>query len=208
MEITSHQLRAARGIVGLTVIELAAAAGVSRFVIDGYESEQTRPRKSSMDALCATLERMGVEFLGLRGVAKRDDIVTIFEGADFYVRFIDHMTHYMKGQGAALFTNIDDSLSTPETVDANVRLRTSGVKCRYLCRERPTRLDYARDDYRALPAAHFRNGVQVIFADCIATLARGQLVLVVRNQDAADGARQVFEVVWSNLQIPVLADAR
>lgn len=64
--ITSHQIRAARALLGWTADDLADAAGVGvatvrRFeIVKGVPSGQVR----IMEALKSTLEAAGVEFIG------------------------------------------------------------------------------------------------------------------------------------------------
>lgn len=56
-------LRAARAAAGLSQAELAAAAGVHKRAVAGWESGEYRPSAEHARALIAILEGAGVEFL-------------------------------------------------------------------------------------------------------------------------------------------------
>jgi transcriptional regulator with XRE-family HTH domain len=201
--ITGRQIRAARALLNMDAVALAEDAGLSRDTITGLEQGSRRPHKGSLAKIIRVFTQRGVEFIENRGVAMSRDIITIFEGDKFYLKFLDHVFTQMNGtNGEVLFINVDDSLSSPETVAANKRMQAAGIPCRYLCRERPTRLDFPKKCYRAIPDEYFRNGVLVVFGDYFATLVRDQFVQVIRNADTAGGVRALFEVIWGTHKMP------
>jgi transcriptional regulator with XRE-family HTH domain len=64
--VTSAQIRAARGLLNLSVRELAERAGVHRNTITRVETEATAPGHS-LSAIRAALEAAGVEFIAENG---------------------------------------------------------------------------------------------------------------------------------------------
>jgi transcriptional regulator with XRE-family HTH domain len=62
MPITVGQLRAARGLIGWSQLELAKAAGVGRATIADFETGKRDPYDRTIDLIQGALERAGVEF--------------------------------------------------------------------------------------------------------------------------------------------------
>lgn len=62
MAITGKHIAGARGLLGLTVAELAESAGVHPKTILRIEAEQQEPRQSTMAVLQRALEDRGIEF--------------------------------------------------------------------------------------------------------------------------------------------------
>ncbi len=203
MRITPYQLRAARSMVNLTQGELADLAGVSPDTVADFEADVKTPHKRTVEALWRVLDGKGVELIGARGVALRDDFLTTIEGDTCYLQFLDLLYQSVRGKEATvLFFCVDDSRSHPEVVEANNRLRAV-ARCRYVCEHGAPRLDYPPKDYRAIPSRYFRNGLQVIYLDRVATFANEQhKVLIVRNATLADTQRALFELVWNTYPVP------
>ena len=62
MVITGKHIAGARGLLGLTVAELAEAAGVHPKTIFRFEAGEHDPRLSTAQALQQALEDRGIEF--------------------------------------------------------------------------------------------------------------------------------------------------
>ena len=69
--MTPAQCRAARGLVNMSMVQLAAAAVVPILVIYDFEGGWGKPKPEDLAALQAALERAGVEFIE-RGVREKD----------------------------------------------------------------------------------------------------------------------------------------
>jgi DNA-binding XRE family transcriptional regulator len=63
MDITAAQCRGARGLLGMTQGELAAASGVSLRTITHFEANERRPITPILVALRTALEDAGIEFI-------------------------------------------------------------------------------------------------------------------------------------------------
>jgi transcriptional regulator with XRE-family HTH domain len=61
---SSAQCRAARGLLGWTHSDVAAASGVSDKTVRRLESEQGTPRRASLKVIRRVFERAGVIFVG------------------------------------------------------------------------------------------------------------------------------------------------
>ena len=66
-DIHPAQLRAARGLVGWSRAELAAAAGTTERTLARLEAGKTSPRDATASAIRAALEAAGVEFIPENG---------------------------------------------------------------------------------------------------------------------------------------------
>ncbi|WP_420345606.1 helix-turn-helix domain-containing protein [Pelagibius sp.] len=61
--VSAGQCRAARGLVGMSQVELAEAAGVGRSTVADFERGAREPQPESLAALRKALEAAGIEFL-------------------------------------------------------------------------------------------------------------------------------------------------
>jgi predicted transcriptional regulator len=61
-KITPALCRAARGLLDMTQVDLAAAALVSKNVIVAFEKGRTNPTRNTLAAIQRVLEEAGVEF--------------------------------------------------------------------------------------------------------------------------------------------------
>ena len=67
MPVTFAQVRAARGLIGMSQQELAKAAGIGRATIADFESGKRAPYVRTIDELQRALEAAGVEFIPENG---------------------------------------------------------------------------------------------------------------------------------------------
>ena len=61
--MTPSQSRAARGLLHWNQDDLAREASVSILTVSNFENERSSPIRATIDAMHATLERAGVEFV-------------------------------------------------------------------------------------------------------------------------------------------------
>ncbi len=63
---SGSQIRAARGLLGISAVELAELAGVTWKTIQRFETSEGIPanRSGTLDKVRAALEAQGIEFLG------------------------------------------------------------------------------------------------------------------------------------------------
>jgi transcriptional regulator with XRE-family HTH domain len=67
MTLTAAQARAARGLLGMTQVQLAIESGVSLSTIAHFERGQRQPAPDNLAALQRAFEAAGVEFLDENG---------------------------------------------------------------------------------------------------------------------------------------------
>jgi len=206
MKINPYQLRAARAMAGLSVTELAALAKVSPESVSDWENGRGTPREKTIATVWEVLDRRGIELIGTRGVALREDTSIIIDGDDAYLRLLGDVLKELRGRqdAEALFFFVDNSKSSKETVEANRLLRGSGIKCRYLTRENPERLDFPAKDYRAVPEEYFYNAVQIIYGDKVGQVYdEGQKrAIIIKSRDLAEAGRRMFALFWNSFKTP------
>jgi transcriptional regulator with XRE-family HTH domain len=63
---SGSQIRAARGLIGISAVELAARAGVTLKTVQRFESVEGVPanRRGTLERIKAALEAEGIEFIG------------------------------------------------------------------------------------------------------------------------------------------------
>jgi len=65
--MTDAQCRAARALLGISQDTLAALSGVAKRTIASFESGERQPYDRTLEAIRATLETAGVEFIAENG---------------------------------------------------------------------------------------------------------------------------------------------
>ena len=60
--ITPEQCRAARGLLGISQMQLCELAGITHKPLVDFERGKTKPYASTLERICAALEAGGVEF--------------------------------------------------------------------------------------------------------------------------------------------------
>lgn len=65
--ISREQCRAARALVQMSQVQLAAASGLSKQTVIDFERGVRSPHKSNLQALQSALEAAGVEFIAANG---------------------------------------------------------------------------------------------------------------------------------------------
>jgi len=206
--ISGLQIRAARGLLDLSADELGKGVGLRRAAIHKLESGAVQPRAKNLADIVKFLEESGVEFIGERGVALRQENYRLLEGHDCYLRLLDEVYQSLRGKPAAEVLSIctDDDLSPPEVVTALQRWHKAGIKCRFLSHEKATRFDFPLEEYRLIPHRFFRVSVMVVFENKVATVRlAGDAILVVNDKDQADMLRGLFNLIWEKSAKPVPA---
>ena len=198
--ITGRQIRAARTLLKWYASDLADKTGLTRETISRIEDDAVQGREGSIEKILRAFDEGGVEFIGDRGVALRNDNYRLLEGTDCYLRLLDEVYQTLRSKPKAEVLSIctDDSASPPEVVQAIQRWHDAGIKCRFLSHEKAKRFDFPLREYRLLPARFFKNSVMVVFADKVATLrGTNETVLVINDRHQADMLRGLFEMIWA-----------
>lgn len=187
--------------------DLAEKAGVSVTSVFKSEKGSGQIRALIAEKIVRAFNNHGVEFVQ-NGVSLKDDQITTLAGDGVYIRLLEDVFHSIRRMvnPEALFFFVDNSKSPPEVVATHEMLRKGGIKCRYLCRQNPDRIDFPIEDYRAVPNEYFHNNSSVIYGDKYATMLldpetgedRGAIIM--KNPHIAAAQRNLFNLIWSKAE--------
>lgn len=212
---TGKQIRAARMLVEWDAEDLAAKTGLTRESIFNIERGVFRPRPTTLEKIIRAFSAAGVEFIGDRGVAKRDDQVVTITGENVFFRLLDDVIATLSGEpdAEALFACVDDSLSPPVVIENYKRLRKSGIAMRSLIKEGNTCLMGKVDEYRYLPKDYYHNNATIIYGNKFATMILDEATgadaaaVIINNPHIAAAQRNLFNLVWMHSQKPTKSTA-
>lgn len=199
--IVGRQIRAARALLDMSQDDLAVAAGLTPQAIRKIEAGETRPREGTIADITKVFTDRDVEFIGDRGVAKRNEAYRLLDGSDCYLRLLDevYITLRNKPNAEVLSICTDDSVSPPEIVQAIQRWHSAGIKCRFLTHENASKFDFPINEYRAIPEEYFNNSVMVVYEDKVATLrSLNDAVMIIHDRDQAQMLKGLFEMIWKS----------
>jgi len=89
--ITGRQIRAARALLGIDIVDLAEAAGITRNTLAAIEQAARQPHKASLTRVVRVLTERGIEFTAGDGVRMRSTGIEVFEGPERFDAFYDFL---------------------------------------------------------------------------------------------------------------------
>lgn len=91
--ISAEQIRAARGLLNISLKDLAGQVRVSPAALSKIENKEAKPRKNTIEKIQTILENSGIQFTEGNGVRQKDDLleVKVFEGETAQILFFDHI---------------------------------------------------------------------------------------------------------------------
>ena len=207
--VTLDQVRAARGLLNMTQAELARRAGVSKFAVINLELNKATPTQETLARVVEAFELAGVEFIE-DGIRRKKDSLVILEGEGWFLRLLDDVhTSLRAGEASDLLLEFaDERKSSPLVVEKIRAMRRDGLHMRLLVCEGDTYLMGPLEEYRYMPAKHFRNYVSLIYGDKVAVCTDGNVrAVVIKDPMLATTRRAMFEIVWSLLPKPKTSTA-
>jgi len=209
--ITGRQIKAARSLLDWDAEDLAEKADLSRDTIFNIENGKVQARGASAEKIEQAFTSNGIEFLGERGVALKDDQVLRLSGENIFFRILDDVVATLRNSKnkEALFACVDDKMSPPVVIENYRRLRKSGIAMRSLVKENDTFLMGELNEYRYLPAQYFHNNATVIYGEKFATMildpetGTDTAAIIIRNPHIAAAQRNLFNFIWSIAHKPL-----
>ncbi len=206
--ISPEQIRAARGLLGWTQLDLAKNCRLSKTVVNNVERQLVKPRTRTLEVIRKKFTDQGVEFLGEFGVDLKKDIfnVTTYEGHDSFPRYLQDIVDTVKGTGIEpVHFNVDDALAIQQGYQKIYHqyfkdLSRFGVRERVLVREGDmTRYaPYETTSYRWMPKDLFSQNGYSVYGDTYSIFTFGEVnrVINIINPLVADIFRKQFEATW------------
>ena len=198
--ITAKQIRAARAILGWSQQDLADAIGLSKPTIVDAEKEGHQPRPETLNQIINVFQNQGLEFLS-KGVRERDDITSILEGDDCYLRLMDEAHRILApDKGEICFYACSEERSPNEVVSKDMSMRDDGIRPKFLLRSNDTFIRGPLEEYRWMPdKLWIDSDVKVIFKDrvnYVVTWQNKPKIICIRDARIAAIEKKVFNFVW------------
>jgi transcriptional regulator with XRE-family HTH domain len=209
MIITSRQIRAARGLIGWTQADLAAAANLSRSTVAAIEKETANPTLDILNRIRAEFENRQVEFLTQEGVRFRQPTIQYDDQPDANRRLLEDI--YGVASEYKFNTSIGDILifglkeedsenSLGDYLEEHIeRLKQAGLEEKILCSPDTRTFVAPRAWYRVLPEFDSAQSPIHIYGDKIAVLQwrPKEIVFIVESKPIATAFRAMFYQIWN-----------
>lgn len=213
MSITTAQIRGARGILNWSQQDLAQRTGISATSIGAIENGQTTPRSSTLETIRHTLERNGIEFLGMDGVRQQSDFVQTYTGTEGFRDFMDHLYETAKTYGGdiVLFNanpiNWYKWLGEEWFQNHSKRMHDLGNKINFRITSKPGENLFISKDfaqYKWFPDDLFSDRALYAYGDSLAFVnfeENDVSVIVLKQADFAKAFRVLFNISWDKVAI-------
>ena len=199
--ITAKQIRASRALLGWSQQDLADAVGLSKPTIVDAERDGHQPRAETLALIQNACEDKGLEFI-TRGVRERDDILTVYEGADCALSFLDNVEKSLRNaeNKEILYYAADQSRSTEDSMKRFISMKDSGITSRYLIKNGDTHIMEDLAQYRWMPDKLWLDSdTKVIFAETVAYAITWQAqpkIIMLKDKRIAMAEKNIFDFVW------------
>lgn len=211
MLITADQIRAARALKNWSQTDLAERTGLAVPTIANIELGKQSPGKNTIEKIVATFEVAGIEFLGERGVQKRQQNTQVFRGSKELRKFYDVIYETVRtNSDEILVGNVDERDFVQHMDSATLELhvdRMLELNCHYkilLCEG-----DYffpvsSYAEYRWLSKEEFSSIPFYVFAGKLAIILflDEPLVFLLDDEKAANIYREKFLEQWKKAKKP------
>ncbi|NND64816.1 MAG: helix-turn-helix transcriptional regulator [Gammaproteobacteria bacterium] len=205
--ITRDQIRAARGLLGWTQLDLAANASLSKTAINNIERDLSSPRVSTLEKLQSVFEQHGVEFIS-EGVRRSHEMFKVerYEGPEAIRRYLIDVVETLKqsGQREVVHSFVDEQPFVDHyRVEAFAYYQaviSAGFRERLLicegCMMRYGPTSVAQ--YRYVPVELFNQMSHSVYGNkvCIFLMGERERTLVIESPTIADSFRKQFEANW------------
>ncbi len=199
--ITAKQIRASRALLGWSQQDLADAVGLSKPTIVDAERDGHQPRAETLALIQNACEDKGLEFI-TRGVRERDDILTVYEGADCALSFLDNVEKSLRNSEnkEILYYAADQSRSTEDSMKRFISMKDSGITSRYLIKDGDSHIMVDLSQYRWMPDKLWLDSdTKVIFAETVAYAITWQAqpkIIMLKDKRIAMAEKNIFDFVW------------
>lgn len=201
--ITPSQFRAAKALLNWSFEDLENHTGLSKMALQNIANGKARPRNTTIEKLTNTFQNNGVEIIQ-GGARWTQDIVTIYEGEDCYIRLLDEIIREKPKE--VLFSGADERRSTKESMKRLTSIRTLNIKMRSLIKNKDTHIMGHPEEYRWMPDNLFVDGdVKVMHENTISYLMSWlgtPRVIKITDKNIAQENLRIFNHIWDNAKGP------
>jgi transcriptional regulator with XRE-family HTH domain len=205
MDITGRQIRAARGLLGWSMEELARKARLTNVTIRNIETDEVQPQEKTLAAILTLFDRQGIEFLDDEGVRVRKQQSRSYAGKAGYRQLLDHIYETLKDGGRIRQFNFGDLRYLPyadEFVAEHLERMASiqDLDARILALKNEVNLPVSYCDYRVLLGTYEHMAPWYLYEDFLVlplfeSGAKKEFVTIHSKLLAERYARE-FDVFW------------
>lgn len=210
--ITGRQIKAARTMLGWDAEQLANKAKLSRDTVFNIENGKVQARGSSAEKIVQVFSDHGLEFIGDRGLAMRDENVRKLVGPKALYDFLDDVYATVINGGSICVSGVDESLFDkhykPDTPIHWSRMNALRDKIDMRCILCEGDTNYAYDSYiqyRWMDKAKFDPSPIYAYNHKIAFLELTEAipsVTIFETASIATAFRKQFDFIWQYCQEP------
>jgi transcriptional regulator with XRE-family HTH domain len=214
--INPAQIRAARGLLGWKIVDLAKMTNLTTNAISKIEREDVSAHRGSLEKIQKAFEDAGVEFLPGSGLRKKDRIVETYEGEGALRRLVEDVYNTLRDTGGEMIiAHLDEgnalkSLGEKFLKDQISKRKQANITHRLLVKVNDPNLIPPLNTYRILPHKYFSPYPFYIYGSKLALLCWEPTprVVVIDDERFAESARKLFNFVWdSTKEVPEVNDA-
>ncbi|MCB9965940.1 MAG: helix-turn-helix transcriptional regulator [Rhodospirillales bacterium] len=209
MNITTGQIRGARGILNWSQSDLSDKTGISTTSIGAIENGNTQPRENTLRIIRETFEMNGIEFID-NGVRLQSGQVHTYRGEKGFQEFFDYVLKVLQKQGGEVYiSNVDEDDFVRwggGHAQPHMRRTTDAKNIRYkiLLKEGDTRYrDSELCEYKWIPKSQFIPVPFYLFANHLAIILFDPEpdIVVLHNPIIAEAYKRQFFAYWEKAAI-------
>lgn len=209
MLINANQLRAARGLINWTVVDLAKKVGVAPTTISAIETGRSAGSVELLSSIIYAFQSAGIEITEDGGVRPRQSKILHYKGHDGFCAFFDDIYEVASTyeNPDICITNVNEALyeewlGSYEPIHVKRMSNLDTAKFRVLVKEQDEHLtSTAYCEYRWVSSKQFADVSLYMYGDKVAFIEFSEqdvTVTVVDNEAVTESMRKMFETYWDN----------
>lgn len=207
--INAEQIRSARALLDWPTSELAKRSGLTVNGLNKIERGYVNAQRDSLEKIQKVFEDSGIEFLPGSGLRRKDQMVTVHEGKNFWRNLVGDVYETLRHTGGEfLAAHMDEALAVKEigvdfVMDQLKKRRRVGITHRMLVRSDDKGLIPSYQTYHTLPEKYFSFYPLNIFGPKIGFSLRkhSPKSIIIHDARIAESARKLFDFVWDHTEI-------
>ena len=200
--LTNAQVRAARGLLNWTQLQLADACDLTKATIANIENNKHHLTSKTASKILKAFSRARVEFIGNSGVKRKEDVIRVLEGKIAFQTLINEIYDLVSKNGGIIRVSGIDERLIPQILDPEIVARMEKVPnldFRVLINEEdynPLARSYAV--YRAVPSKFFIPIPIYIYSNKISYITYNPIkVFTIENVNLYRSHFNQFDFMWT-----------
>ncbi len=210
--ITPDQIRAARALVNWSQTELAQRSGLAVPTIANIEAGKQEPSAKTISKIVDTFLIAGIEFIGSKGIQKKEGTTKVFRGESGMREFYDDIYHTIVNEGLEVLVGNADERKFVEALSLDLlhlhmdRMKKIKAKYKILLKEGDYYFaanSYAeykwtpKNDFQSIPFYVYGNKLAIIL-----WLRDEHIVFLLDSKEASEIYKEKFSILWQQATTP------